>query len=42
MEIKLNQLKNKDWEDIAKDSENYYIADTGNNNATRENLKIYI
>ena len=42
MEIKLNQLKNKDWEDIAKDSENYYIADTGNNNGTRENLKIYI
>ena len=42
MEIKLNQLKNKDWEDIAKDSENYYIADTGNGNATRENLKIYI
>jgi len=42
MEIELNQLKNKDWEDIAADSEYYYIADTGNNFATRENLKIYI
>ena len=42
MEIELNQLKNKDWEDIAADSENYYIADTGNNYGTRENLKIYI
>ncbi len=42
MEIELNQLKNKDWEDIARDSENYYIADTGNNYGTREDLKIYI
>ena len=42
MEIELNQLKNKDWEDITADSENFYIADTGNNYATRENLKIYI
>ena len=42
MEIEINQLKNNDWEDIAADSENYYIADTGNNYGTRENLKIYI
>ena len=42
MEIKLNQLKNKDWEDITADEDHYYIADTGNNFATRENLKIYI
>jgi|TARA_B110000208_G_scaffold57050_1_gene74891 hypothetical protein len=42
MEIELNQLKNIDWKDITADSENFYIADTGNNYATRENLKIYI
>tara|TARA_S200000501_G_scaffold166914_1_gene157271 strand:- start:96 stop:908 length:813 start_codon:yes stop_codon:yes gene_type:complete len=42
MEIELNQLKNKDWEDIAGDSENFFIADTGNKFGTRENLKIYI
>ena len=35
-------LKNKDWEDIAADEDHYYIADTGNNYATRENLRIYI
>ena len=42
MEIQLNQLKNKDWEDLASDSKYFYIADIGNNYATRENLKIYI
>ncbi len=42
MEIKLNQLKHKDWEDITADSDHFYIADTGNNYATRENLRIYI
>ena len=35
-------LKNKDWEDLAADEDHFYIADTGNNYATRENLKIYI
>ncbi len=35
-------LKNKDWEDLAADDHHYYIADTGNNFATRENLRIYI
>jgi hypothetical protein len=35
-------LKNKDWEDLAADEDHYYIADTGNNYATRENLRIYI
>lgn len=42
IEIEINNIKNKDWEDIASDSEHFYIADTGNNFATRENLKIYI
>ena len=41
-EVKLDKLKNKDWEDIAADSTHYYIADTGNNFGTRENLIIYI
>ena len=35
-------LKNRDWEDLAADELHYYIADTGNNFATRENLRIYI
>ena len=35
-------LINKDWEDIASDEEHFYIADTGNNYATRENLRIYV
>ena len=42
MEIELNQLKNKDWEDITADDKYYYIADTGNKFGTRENLRIYI
>ena len=42
MEIELNQIKNKDWEDITADDKHYYIADTGNKSGTRENLRIYI
>lgn len=42
MEIEISQIKNKDWEDIAADENYFYIADTGNNFATRENLKIHI
>lgn len=42
MEIEINQIKNKDWEDIAADDQHFYIADTGNNFGTRENLRIYI
>jgi hypothetical protein len=41
-QVRLDQLKNKDWEDIAADSTHYYIADTGNNYGMRENLTIYI
>lgn len=40
--IRFYNLKNKDWEDLAADKEHYYIADIGNNYATRDNLKIYI
>lgn len=40
--IRFYDLKNKDWEDLAADESHFYIADIGNNYATRENLKIYI
>jgi|TARA_B110000503_G_scaffold141254_1_gene234189 hypothetical protein len=40
--IRFHEIKNKDWEDIAADEHNYYIADTGNNLANRKNLKIHI
>ena len=40
--IRFYNLKNKDWEDLAADKDHFYIADTGNNYATRENLRIYI
>ena len=40
--IEFFTMNNKDWEDIAADENHYYIADTGNNFATRENLRIYI
>ena len=42
IEIKINNIENIDWEDITSDSDHFYIADTGNNYGTRENLKIYI
>lgn len=32
---------NRDWEDIAQDDSLFYIADTGNNYATRKDLTIY-
>lgn len=40
--IKLDNAKNRDWEDIAADSQNLYIGDFGNNNNDRQNLGIYI
>ena len=40
--IRFYNLKNRDWEDLAADEDHFYIADTGNNYATRENLRIYI
>ncbi|MEM7368411.1 MAG: hypothetical protein AAF587_07385 [Bacteroidota bacterium] len=32
---------NQDWEDIARDSTYLYIGDFGNNNGSRQNLRIY-
>lgn len=41
-EIKLTNVKNNDWEDIASDTEgNIYIGDFGNNDNDRKNLAIY-
>lgn len=41
-EIKLGNVKNNDWEDLAADSEgNLYIGDFGNNDNDRKNLAIY-
>ena len=39
---KIEGAINRDWEDIAQDSTHFYIADTGNNYATRKDLTIYI
>lgn len=33
---------NADWEDLTSDQNNIYIADIGNNDGSRTNLKIYI
>jgi hypothetical protein len=41
-QILVENVKNIDWEDLAKDEKgNIYIADLGNNNNTRKDLKIY-
>lgn len=41
--LKILNATNIDWEDLAKDtSGNFFIGDFGNNNNTRQNLKIYI
>jgi len=41
--IKINNAKNKDWEEITVDNhDNLYIGDFGNNNNKREKLFIYI
>lgn len=40
--IMISQTKNTDWEDITADLDHYYIADTGNNYAKRNDQKIYI
>jgi hypothetical protein len=41
-ETRFHDLKNHDWEEIARDENNLYIGDFGNNLGTRDNLKIYI
>lgn len=38
--VRLLGVSNTDWEDLAEDSENIYIADIGNNNGTRTDLRI--
>ena len=41
-EFRVDNARNKDWEDLALDEDNnVYIADTGNNNNKRTNLVIY-
>lgn len=37
----VTNLKNKDWEALTNDGENFYIGDFGNNAGTRKDLKIY-
>ncbi len=40
--LKVKNAKNKDWEDLTKDTENnIYIGDFGNNDNKRKNLTIY-
>lgn len=39
--ITVNGAKNVDWEDLAVDENYLYIADTGNNEGSRTDLKIY-
>lgn len=40
--VKVENAKNKDWEDITSDGKGYiYIADIGNNDNNRDNLCIY-
>lgn len=41
-EIRINNVKNNDWEDLtADDAGNIYIGDFGNNDNERQNLAIY-
>lgn len=41
-EFRIENAKNKDWEDLARDEEgNIFIGDIGNNNSRREDLVIY-
>lgn len=41
-EVKITNVKNNDWEDIAADKQgNLYIGDFGNNDNDRKNLAIY-
>ena len=39
--VTLNNATHIDWEDISQDETYIYIADIGNNNGDRQNLKIY-
>jgi hypothetical protein len=42
LETKVYGTVNRDWEDIAADACQYFIADVGNNNGQRKDLTIYI
>src|SRR5687768_2482689 len=39
--VRILEATNVDWEDITRDEDYVYIADFGNNNGTRTDLKIY-
>jgi hypothetical protein len=39
--VKIINVKNNDWEDIAADEDYIYIGDFGNNLGSRENLQVY-
>ncbi|CAN5306528.1 hypothetical protein BH23BAC1_BH23BAC1_24070 [soil metagenome] len=39
--IKVSGAENKDWEDLAESDEHLFIADIGNNDGNRKDLKIY-
>ena len=39
--LTLENVKNKDWEDVCTDGENVYVGDFGNNKGSRKNLKIF-
>lgn len=39
--IKIDSVRNNDWEELAQDDDYIYIGDTGNNGGTRQNLMIY-
>ena len=39
--ITLENVKNKDWEDVCTDGETVYVGDFGNNKGSRKNLRIY-
>jgi hypothetical protein len=39
--VRILEASNVDWEDITRDESFFYIADIGNNNGNRTNLRIY-
>ena len=40
-QVAIANATNRDWEDIEQDGTYIYIGDIGNNNGTRQDLKIY-
>ncbi len=40
-DIRIKDVRNRDWEDLAEDSTSIYIGDFGNNDGSRRNLMIY-